>query len=150
VDGPELVLGRFHWPLPEKALAKRPALRDMIGRELIVGFRPHAMALACGSGTGSTMPITVVTVESLGSEKNILFLPPFEVPDVVGDTGTETELTAMWTANVDPDADISIGQEIVLGLDLAAAYFFDALTGLAVPLAVTADGEPKVPAGRSL
>ncbi len=155
VDGPELVVGDLRWPLPDRALAKRPALRDMIGRELIVGLRPQAIALASGSGTGTgsgtaaTLPVTAVTVESLGSEKNVLFLPPFEVPDVVGDAGTETELTAMWTAKVDPDADVTTGQRIELRLDLAAAYFFDALTGLAVPFAATADVAPTVAAGRS-
>jgi hypothetical protein len=43
------------------------------------------------------LPVTAVAVESLGSEKNLLFLPPLEVPDVVGDAtaAAETELTAM-------------------------------------------------------
>ncbi len=133
--GPELLVGSLRWPLPESVLAKRPALRGMVGRDLVVGLRPQALDLATGNGCGALLPVTAVTVESLGSEKNVLFLPPFEVPDVVGDqAGTgETELTAMWTANVDPDAEVATGQEIVLRLDLGAAYFFDALTGLAVP-----------------
>jgi hypothetical protein len=43
------------------------------------------------------VPVTAVAVESLGSEKNLLFLPPSEVPDVVGDAmaAAETELAAM-------------------------------------------------------
>ena len=44
----------------------------------------------------------------------------------------------MWTANVDPEADVGTGQRIALRLDLDAAYFFDAGTGLAVPQMVLA------------
>jgi multiple sugar transport system ATP-binding protein len=136
-DGPDLVLGTFRWPVPAAVLARRPALRNMVGRDLIVGLRPHAMELAPAvEPTVATLPVTAVAVESLGSEKNVLFLPPFEVPDVVGDAAntSETELTAMWTASVDPDASVVTGQQIVLRLDLTAAYFFDTLTGLAVPV----------------
>jgi multiple sugar transport system ATP-binding protein len=48
----------------------------------------------------------------------------------------------MWTANVDPEAEVATGQPIALRLDLEAAYFFDARTGLAVP-------EMAVPHGRA-
>jgi multiple sugar transport system ATP-binding protein len=143
--GPDLVVGGFRWPIPAAVLARRPALRDMVGRDLIVGLRPHAMELAGAVEPAvASVPVTAVTVESLGSEKNVLFLPPFEVPDVVGDAAnaSETELTAMWTASVDPDANVSTGQQIVLRLDLTAAYFFDALTGLAVPVVVSPSAVP--------
>jgi hypothetical protein len=43
----------------------------------------------------------------------------------------------MWTANVDPLADVATGQHTVLRLDLDQAYFFDAQTGLAVPVTGT-------------
>jgi len=33
----------------------------------------------CRSGR---LVVTVITVESLGDEKNVLFLPPFQVPEV--------------------------------------------------------------------
>jgi multiple sugar transport system ATP-binding protein len=137
--GPVLRMGGYRWPV-------RAELGDAVGRELIVGLRPRALRL--DSGTDRSAPglieVTAVTVESLGSEKNVLFLPPFEVPDVTGESaGAETELTAMWTANVDPDATVVTGQRIALRLDLDAAYFFDADTGLAVPV------RDRVSAGRS-
>jgi multiple sugar transport system ATP-binding protein len=80
--------------------------------------------------------VTAVSVESLGSEKNVLFLPPFQVPQVTGAAAAaDSELAAMWTAHVDPDAKVTTGQHIALRLDLDAAYFFDAHSGLAVPQA---------------
>jgi hypothetical protein len=39
--------------------------------------------------------VTVITVDSLGSEKDIPFLPPFDVPDMVGNARTENELTTI-------------------------------------------------------
>jgi hypothetical protein len=75
------------------------------------------------------------------------------VPDPVGDAAAlaETELTAMWTANVDADAHVTTGRKVDLQLDLRAAYYFDTQTGLAIPVAHTAatpelDG-PKVLVG---
>jgi multiple sugar transport system ATP-binding protein len=137
----ELGLGGYRWPLPESILRARPQLRDMAGRELIVGIRPHALDL--DPGTDPTAPgiiqVTAVSVESLGSEKNVLFLPPFEVPQVTSAAAAaDSELAAMWTANVDPDATVTTGQHITLRLDLDAAYFFDARTGLAVPQLILA------------
>jgi multiple sugar transport system ATP-binding protein len=131
-----LRVGEYRWPLPPRQLRRRPALRDMVGRQLIVGLRPQALAIiADDESADARISITAITVESLGSEKNVLFLPPFEVPEVVADASAqvETELTAMWTANVDPFADVVTGQRTVLRLDLDQAYFFDAATGLAVP-----------------
>jgi len=134
-DTVTLVVGDHRWPLPEQLLDRLPAVRTMAGREVIVGLRPSALALLePGDGPGvPRISIGVISVESLGDEKNVLFLPPFEVPDVVGQQrAQETELTAMWTARVDPDAEIFTGQEVTLRLDLEQAHLFDADTGLAV------------------
>ena len=156
-DGePILRLGEHSWPVPRQQLAHRPALREMVGKDLIVGLRPRAITIDDdATEPAARIRVTTVAVESLGSEKNVLFLPPFEVPDVVGDTATqaETELTAMWTANVDAEADVATGREVDLRLDLRAAYFFDAQTGLAIPVAdatatPAADG-PKVLAAQA-
>jgi multiple sugar transport system ATP-binding protein len=129
-----LGLGRYRWPLPGSVLRAHPALPDMVGRDLIVGIRPHALDLDPGTDPDAPglIEVTAVTVESLGSEKNVLFLPPFEVPEVTGAAAAaESELAAMWTANLDPAADVGTGQRIALRLDLDAVHFFDARTGLA-------------------
>jgi len=130
-----LVAGGHRWPIPEPALARAPGLRAMSGRRVIVGLRPGALALL-GAADNAEVPrisVTAISVESLGDEKNVLFLPPFEVPEVLGPRAeAETELTAMWTGRVEPDAAVFTGQEVTLRLDLEQAYFFDADSGLAV------------------
>jgi multiple sugar transport system ATP-binding protein len=155
-DGTLLLrVGEFRWPIPPRQLRQHSALRAMAGRDLIIGLRPQALAVAAGDEpAGAHLRVTAITVESLGSEKNVLFLPPFEVPEVVADprAQADTELTAMWTANVDPFADVVTGQHIVLRLDLDQAYFFDADSGLALPATDTAaqeDDGPKVLSARS-
>jgi multiple sugar transport system ATP-binding protein len=136
-DGPILSLGgHHHWPVPQTVLDRLPDLGELADHEVIMGLRPSALSL---DGTDPDTPrisVTAITVESLGDEKNILFLPPFDVPDVIGTgtpaAGAETELTAMWTARVAPDAPIVTGQQVTLHLDLNEIYLFDAATGLAV------------------
>ncbi len=140
---PDMVLGlgRYRWPLPDSVLHTRPHLRDMAGHTLVIGVRPHALDLAPDTDPAAPgiIAVTAVSVESLGSEKNVLFLPPFDVPQVADNAAAaESELATMWTANVDPDATVNTGQRIALRLDLDAAYFFDARTGLAVPQLVPA------------
>jgi multiple sugar transport system ATP-binding protein len=134
--GIALVAGGHRWVLPGSQLVRRPMLAAHAGREVIVGLRPCDME-AIGDATGpesARIEVTAVTVESLGDEKNVLFLPPFDVPDVTGETADAgaTELTAMWTANVDPGVAIAPGDPLTLTLDLAAAYFFDAESGVAI------------------
>jgi hypothetical protein len=45
----------------------------------------------------------------------------------------ETAAAEMWTAKAGPHADLMIGREVSLAVDLTAAYFFDPDTGAAVP-----------------
>jgi multiple sugar transport system ATP-binding protein len=124
IDG-HLELGSLRCPLPQ---GNRPPDGDVV-----VGFRPAAMPLIEDhEDTPARIAVDVITVESLGDEKNLLFLPPFDVPDVANPSRTETELTAMWTARVDPQARVLPGDKVVLRLDLDAACYFDAATGLAI------------------
>jgi multiple sugar transport system ATP-binding protein len=75
--------------------------------------------------------VTALGVESLGDERHVLFqaLGPGPVAAAAADA---TE--ALWTAKVDANCRISIGEQITLGVDMEQAYFFDAQTGLAVPV----------------
>ncbi len=129
-DG-KLRLGDHYWALPENH-----RLRGYPAGEIIAGLRPGSLSL---SGVRDEQPfgidIEAITVESLGDEKNILFLPPFALPDTTGSaaaSGVDTELTAMWTAKIDPEATVTPGQQVTLYLNLDEAYFFDAATGLAI------------------
>jgi multiple sugar transport system ATP-binding protein len=151
--GLTLVAGEHRWVLPASQLARRPALAAHDGGEVIVGLRPCDLDIAEGTHglEDARIEVTAVTVESLGDEKNILFLPPLEVPDVVGATGdaSVTELTAMWTANVSPGAIVAPGDRVTLALNLAAAYFFDAGTGVAID-GPCATGDGPAAAGQPL
>jgi multiple sugar transport system ATP-binding protein len=132
-DGPILSLGaHHHWPVPQAVLDRLPDLGELADHEVIMGLRPSALSLDGTDPDAPRISVTAITVESLGDEKNVLFLPPFDVPDVAGRATVDTELTAMWTARVAPDAPIVTGQQITLHLDLNEIYLFDAATGLAV------------------
>jgi len=118
-----LELGSLQCPLPQQ----------VPDGDIVVGLRPQAMSLTDDADdTPARISVDVITVESLGDEKNVLFLPPFEVPDVANPSRVETELTGMWTARVDPHARILPGDKVTLRLDIDAAYFFDAGTGRAI------------------
>ena len=132
--GLTVVLGEHRWPVPDGLLSQRPALADHAGRGVVVGLRPGALSVATGAAE-AVISVTAVAVESLGNEKNVLFLPPFEVPDVTGEiaaAAADTELTAMWTASVDARTEIAPAGVVRLALDLSAAYFFDEATGMAL------------------
>jgi multiple sugar transport system ATP-binding protein len=109
-----------------------PPPRALPEGDVVVGLRPAALALTADGDDPARISVAVITVESLGDEKNVLFLPPFEVPDVANPSRVETELTTMWTARVDPQAKITPGDKIQLRLDLNAAHFFDAASGRAI------------------
>lgn len=131
-DTLSLKLGEHRWPL-----RRSPGLVGHAGKEVVVGLRPGSISLS-GVPVERTTAIKVdaITVESLGDEKNVLFLPPFALPDVTGSaaaSGVDSELTAMWTARIEADADVVPGQRVRLHLNLDEAYFFDAKTGLAIP-----------------
>ncbi len=139
--GLALVLGDHRWTLPPAGPAPGGGIADYAGKDVLVGLRPDALDIAAGPVEADAPRIVVptVAVESLGNEKNILFLPPFEVPDVTGQvtaaaaaTGIDTALTAMWTATVDAAARVAAGGTVQLQLDLGALYFFDAPTGAAI------------------
>jgi multiple sugar transport system ATP-binding protein len=134
-----LQLGEHRWLIPQQQKDNHPALADLIGHDVVVGLRPSAFSLQ--PTTDTRLQVKAITVESLGEEKNILFLPPFAMPDVANTAATpsmETELTAMWTAHTTPDAAVTAGQVIDLWIDLQQAYFFNAATGQAIPTTPTA------------
>jgi multiple sugar transport system ATP-binding protein len=134
--GLDLVAGQLRWPLPP-VLAGDPALRAYADRKVVFGVRPHAFALA-GPGTpadAAHLRVQAATVESLGSEHNVLFTPPFptvEQNDSVDDG--ELETSQLWTAQLGPDDTVAGGQPVDLVVDLAQAYFFDAESTAAIAL----------------
>jgi multiple sugar transport system ATP-binding protein len=122
------------WPLPD-ALRRWPGLAYHVDRTVTLGLRPDAFSLAAPSCEAPTIAVTPIGVESLGDEKHILFAPPDTTDSTAGALLAIDESTAaeMWTAKAGPHAELAIGREVTLAVDLTAAHFFDPDTGEAVP-----------------
>ncbi|GAA1388072.1 hypothetical protein [Catellatospora chokoriensis] len=133
-DGPVLALGTHRWPVPAAVLDRLAGLNTDAGHDVVVGLRPGALGLASHATGQADITVAAITVEALGDETNVLFLPPFPVPDVIraGTGPADTELAAMWTARLEPDVSVTAGDDLTLALDLAQAYLFDAVTGMAL------------------
>ncbi len=149
-DGIVLAAGPFRAPLPPNWATRWPGLVSRVGDEVVFGLRPSAFDLVEEDAAGTepratrmvrhaanTDAITVkaVTVESLGDERNALFVPPFERHGIESESTGDNEPDRLWTARLAPDAPVHPGDEITLRPRLSAAYFFDPATGLAIPAA---------------
>ncbi len=118
-------VGEDRWPVPD-----RTDLTAYTGRELVLGLRPDAFVWPPADGPSVT--VTALAVESLGSEKHVLFAAP-------GSTGGQATAEAsadenLWTAKVSQRCVVGIGDQLALGVDLSGAYFFDPESGLALPV----------------
>ncbi len=82
----------------------------------------------------ATLRVTPVSVESLGDEKHLLLPPPDRRATGSADLLATDEASAagLWTAKAGPHAELVIGREVSLTVDLTAAYFFDVDTGAAI------------------
>jgi multiple sugar transport system ATP-binding protein len=128
-----LAAGPLRAPLPSDWTVRWPELVSRVGGEVVFGLRPSAFELADAVGP-QTIGVTAVTVESLGDERNVLFVPPFPREHIASESADETEPARLWTARLAPDAPVRMGDEINLRPVLAAAYFFDPATATAIPI----------------
>jgi multiple sugar transport system ATP-binding protein len=138
-----LDLAGYVWALPD-ALAHWPGLTAHVDRTVVLGLRPDAFTMAHSHGGAATMRITPTSVESLGNEKHLLFLPPGreETSPVAMDESAAAET---WTAKAPATADLVIGREVDLSVDLTKAYFFDPDTGTAIAPGTRAPGRDRTP-----
>jgi multiple sugar transport system ATP-binding protein len=141
-------LGGVRFDLPD-VLARRPGLRPYLGKQIVIGLRPAAFAVAPPAPVAPTLRVVPLGVEALGDEKHLLFDAPRNTDgadagtaDDVPITVDEAAMSQLWTAKVAQHADVAIGRPVVLSLDLREAYFFDPRTGAAIPAAGTGAAEP--------
>jgi multiple sugar transport system ATP-binding protein len=141
-DGLALGLGGREWPLPDITLAANPHLRAYAGRDIVLGLRPTAFSIPSGEGEPSVeLDVTAVSVESLGSEKNVLFAPPVAGGDRIAVTGGGEEVVGdvvvgeLWTARLGAFTRVRTGDPVRLAVKLADAYFFDPDTTAAITVA---------------
>jgi multiple sugar transport system ATP-binding protein len=135
-DPPALEFAGHVWPVPD-ALTRWPGLDRYVDRIVVLGLRPDALTLAGPQASTATLHVTPLAVESLGDEKHLLFVPPDHADAADGAQLATDEAAAagLWTAKAGPHAELAIGHEVDLTVDLTAAYFFDPDTGTAVPAA---------------
>jgi multiple sugar transport system ATP-binding protein len=122
--GLTVVVDGNHWPVPG-----RTELTKYNGKKLVLGLRPDAFVWPPADGPRVT--VKALAVESLGSEKHVLFAAPGARGTVGSTAGGADE--NLWTAKVSQRCAVGIGDQVVLGIDLSSAYFFDADSGLALP-----------------
>jgi multiple sugar transport system ATP-binding protein len=132
-DGLDLVAGDHRWPLPAAAVERRPALRDHVDQPVVFGVRPHDLTQVTAATPADTprLRFRTVTVESLGSERNVLFVPPLPTS---GLSVADAEGGDLWTARLPGTAPFRAGTDAELALDLTQAHFFDAATSAAIPV----------------
>ncbi|WP_432825507.1 ABC transporter ATP-binding protein [Dactylosporangium sp. CA-092794] len=138
-----LAVGGNRWPVPAEGLAQVPALAGYAGQSIVVGLRPDAFAWP-PTDDGPAITVTALAVESLGNEKHIVFEAPGAAsgPAAGRALGVEGD-ERLWTAKVNPRCPATIGDRLTLGVDMAAAYYFDPGTGLAL----ATDRGPAAPRG---
>ena len=137
--GLALTIGADQWPLPVEAAAAHPDLVDLVGHEVVVGLRPHQLSQRTPYPEAPQITVRAVTVESLGHEVNVLFVPPFGTvavnsaasADLIGvthdlDGSGNAEAADLWTAKLDASTTARAGATTDVFLDLRGAYFFDA------------------------
>jgi multiple sugar transport system ATP-binding protein len=140
-EGLILVVGEHRWPLPGRELARRPSLAGYAGREVVFGLRPGSVSLAAGAAPDAPrLSVEATTVESLGSEKNLLFVPPFgdaaklaPAPQAAGE-----ETGDLWTARVGAFAPVRTADRVELAVDLTGLHFFDPDTTEAIAVVTDA------------
>jgi multiple sugar transport system ATP-binding protein len=140
-DGLTLVVGEYRWALPERELVRRPRLAEYAGRDVVFGLRPGSLALAADATPDAPrLSAEASTVESLGSEKNVLFVPPFgDAAKLAAAPGVSGEETGdLWTARVAAFAPIRTADRVELAVDLTGLHFFDPETTDAIPVVTDA------------
>ncbi|MCP2241637.1 ABC transporter ATP-binding protein [Lentzea aerocolonigenes] len=130
--------------LPESVLRQRPALRQYVGRDVVVGIRPEDMedtALA-DAREGEILHSVADLVEAMGSDVLVHF--PVDVPPVVTDdtrelaqdAGTDdlpkTSKGTVLVGRFSPRTRIYEGQPVAAWVDTSRLHFFDPATGSSI------------------
>ncbi|SMC97458.1 ABC transporter ATP-binding protein [Lentzea albidocapillata] len=130
--------------LPESVLQQRPALRQYVGRDVVVGIRPEDMedtALA-DAREGEILHSVADLVEAMGSDVLVHF--PVDVPPVVTDDTRELAKDAgtddlpkagkgtVLVGRFSPRTRIYEGQPVAAWVDTSRLHFFDPATGSSI------------------
>jgi multiple sugar transport system ATP-binding protein len=116
-------------------VAARPALAGYVGRKVVVGIRPEAVALGAGA-PGQGLSVDVALVEALGSD--VLVHAEVDAPVVL--TADQEEIagdvplsaTARMTLRLPPGSPVRPGERLDITLDTSRLHLFDAETERAI------------------
>ena len=137
-------VGEHALTLEAETVADRPALRDYVGRRVILGIRPEDLedaAFAQGAPADRHLRAVVDIREDMGSEVFVHFgvdAPPVRGDDVAAAVGREaieaTEVAtqargSLFTARVDRDSRAQEGEPIELVVNTRRLHFFATETG---------------------
>ncbi|HEV2810430.1 MAG TPA: sn-glycerol-3-phosphate ABC transporter ATP-binding protein UgpC [Acidimicrobiales bacterium] len=162
-DGDALVvtIGDQQLEVADELMARRPALRSYVGREIVLGVRPEDMedaALVDAAPTGRRLRATVDLVERMGSEAYLHFslgAPPVvtddtrELAEDIGLVGPEEldrhveRAHAALVARVGPRTRAAKGEPVELVVDTSRLHVFDPDTGLTVSEGMEPPPEPQ-------
>jgi len=128
LDGDDVVFGSNRVPLDP---ARRPPRRE--GR-VVLGIRPEAFEEAAFARPGlPTLESTVTVLEELGADTHVFFLVDAAPAGDAKASGGQAEPLAgngtLFTARVEPQTTVRVGDRVRLALDPARFHFFDPETG---------------------
>jgi multiple sugar transport system ATP-binding protein len=136
-------IGRQRIELDERLFQRRPALREVEGREVIVGIRPQDFedaALAGEAPQHSRIKVVPELVEVLGTETLVHFdvesplTVTQDMKELAADAGGEQvevlerrakEGRSEFVAELDPRSEVRQGEPIELVIDTTQLHFFD-------------------------
>ncbi len=138
----EVLVGAESLRLPEPVLAARPALKGMVGREVIVGIRPEDIedaALFQGEASGKTIVGRAELVEPLGSDLMVHvstdakpaqseIMEDLAKEGGAGESGDKTTIVARF----DPRSHVQLGEQVTMALATDRLHFFDPSSGTAM------------------
>ena len=141
---PMLTLGSQQLAGPYDLFTKRPALRQYVGRTVVLGLRPKDFedaAIQTGAPAESRLRSTAENVESLGFEKIVYFdidakpVVSEDALDIKDEAAAEEVLsreTTLVAGRFAPNSRATMGSPIEVAVDMSSSHFFDLDTGLAI------------------
>jgi multiple sugar transport system ATP-binding protein len=132
----EIAIGAQRLRLPASVAAARPALREHVGREVVVGIRPEAVtASPDGAVDGATLELEVVLTEALGSD--LLVHADVDAPVVVTADLRELadelpEAGARMVLRLPPSVDARAGGRVRVIVDVQRLHLFDPISERAI------------------
>jgi multiple sugar transport system ATP-binding protein len=147
-DGDDLAvhLGNVRLPVPAEVLADRPALREHVGRTIVVGIRPEDMedASLVDAPPERRLSSVVELREALGSDVVVHFpvkarpAVTDDVRELAADVGHEALAKveqdaeggeSIVVARLNPRTHVQQGEHVELVVDTTRLHFFDPRTG---------------------